>query len=211
MIVTDNITVNSVHVLVCSRCSKLQENHIRRYVVALKPTIYKLRISLSDINRNYYDTLNLTLAQHPSETIERMMVRVLAYCINAQEHLTFTKGLSEVDEPDLWVRSYDDQTLLWIDVGEPAVDRIKKISHTSKEVKIYSFNSKSDVWWSQVHNKMNVLPVSVYRFEWKDVQTLAALVERTMDMSVSITGDSAYVATEQGECELGWSILQENN
>ena len=179
--------------------------------MALKPTIYKLRISLSDINRNYYDTLNLTLAQHPSETIERMMVRVLAYCINAQEHLTFTKGLSEIDEPDLWVHSYDEQILLWVEVGEPAVDRLKKISHTAKEVKVYSFNSKSDVWWSQVQNKMSMLPVSVYKFEWDEVQSLAALVERTMDISVSITGNSAYIAANKGECELSWTILQESN
>jgi uncharacterized protein YaeQ len=60
--------------------------------MALKPTIFKLQISLSDLNRNYYDTLNLTLAQHPSETVERMMARVLAFCINAQERLVFTKG-----------------------------------------------------------------------------------------------------------------------
>ncbi|MCK5724990.1 MAG: YaeQ family protein, partial [Gammaproteobacteria bacterium] len=84
--------------------------------MAIKPTIYKFRISLSDLNRDYFDTLNLTLAQHPSETIERMMVRVLAYCINAQEHLAFTKGLSEISEPDIWARSLDEQTLLWIDV-----------------------------------------------------------------------------------------------
>jgi uncharacterized protein YaeQ len=177
--------------------------------VALKPTIYKLRISLSDLNRNYYDSLNLTLAQHPSETIERMMVRVLAYCINAQEHLLFTRGLSEVDEPDIWVRSLDDQTLLWIDVGEPAVDRIKKVCHTAKTVKVYSFNSKADVWWSQVQNKMKMLLASVYKFEWEEIQALAELVQRTMDMSVSITGDSAYVATELGECEVGWEVLQE--
>ena len=80
--------------------------------MALKPTIYKFRISLSDLNRNYYDSLNLTIAQHPSEKIERMMVRVLAYCINAQENLTFTKGLSEIDEPDIWVRTLDDQISL---------------------------------------------------------------------------------------------------
>ena len=177
--------------------------------MAIKPTIYKLRISLSDLNRNYYDSLNLTLAQHPSETIERMMVRVLAYCINAQEDLSFTKGLSEVDEPDLWVRSLDDQILLWIDIGEPAVDRIKKVRHTAKAVKVYSFNTKSDVWWSQVQNKMKMLPVSVYKFEWEEIHALADLVERTMDISVSITGDSAYVATEKGECEVSWEALQE--
>lgn len=177
--------------------------------MALKPTIYKFRISLSDLNRDYYDTLNLTLAQHPSETIERMMVRVLAYCINAQQNLTFTKGLSEIDEPDIWVRTYDEQTALWIEVGEPSVDRIKKAGHIAKEVKIYSFNSKSDVWWAQVKGKFNPLKASVYKFEWEDILALAALVERTMDMSVSITGNSAYVATNLGECEVGWVSLQE--
>lgn len=96
--------------------------------MALKPTIYKHRISLSDLNRDYYDTLNLTVALHPSETIERMMVRVLAYCINAQEHLTFTKGLSEIEEPDIWLRSLDDQIRLWVDVGEPSADRIKNLA-----------------------------------------------------------------------------------
>ena len=69
--------------------------------MAIKPTIYKFRISLSDLNRNYYDTLNLTIALHPSETLERMMARVIAFCLNATENLTFTKGLSDIDEPDI--------------------------------------------------------------------------------------------------------------
>lgn len=168
-----------------------------------------MRISLSDLNRDYYDTLNLTLAQHPSETIERMMTRIIAYCINAQENLVFTKGLSDIDEPDIWVRTLDDQTALWIEVGEPAVDRIKKATRLANKVNIYSFNSKSDVWWGQSKGKINQLKASVYKFEWEEIQALAALVERTMDMSVSITGDSAYVATEQGECEVGWVALQE--
>lgn len=179
--------------------------------MALKPTIYKFRISLSDLNRNYYDTLNLILAQHPSETIERMMVRVLAYCINAQEDLVFTKGLSEINEPDIWVRSMDDQTLLWIDVGEPAIDRVKKVTRLAKDVKIYCFNSKADVWWNQAQNKMQQFPVSVFKFEWEQIQSLASLVERTMDISVSITGDSAYIAAETGECEVSWLTLQETN
>lgn len=177
--------------------------------MALKPTIYKFRISLSDLNRNYYDSLNLTIAQHPSEKIERMMVRVLAYCINAQENLTFTKGLSAIDEPDIWVRTLDDQISLWIDVGEPAVDRIKKVCRLAEEVKIYCFNSKADVWWSQSQQKVNQLKASVYKFDWENIQALAALVERTMDMSISITGDSAYIATESGECEVSWLALQE--
>ncbi len=103
--------------------------------MALKPTIYKFNISLSDINRNYYDTLNLTVAQHPSENPERMMARVLAFCLNAQELLVFTKGLSEPDVPDIWVRTLDDQVALWIDVGEPAVERIKKATRLAKSVR----------------------------------------------------------------------------
>ena len=176
--------------------------------MAIKPTIYKFRISLSDLNRDYYDTLNLTLAQHPSETIERMMVRVLAYCLNAREHLAFTKGLSEINEPDIWERSLDEQILLWIDVGEPAVDRIKKNCRLAKSVKIYCFNSKANVWWSQLQTKINQMPVSVYQFDWENIQLLASMVQRTMDISISITGDSAYVATESGECEAGWERLQ---
>lgn len=176
--------------------------------MAIKPTIYKFRISLSDINRNYYDTLNLTLAQHPSETIERMMVRVLAFCINAQENLEFTKGLSAIEEPDIWVKTLDEQIALWIDVGEPAFDRVKKATRLSQAVKVYSFNSKSDVWWEQGQAKLRQLNVSVTRFKWEEIQSLAALVERTMDISVTITGDSAYVATARGECEVSWEVLQ---
>ena len=93
--------------------------------MASNSKICKLTISLSDIDRNHYDTLNLTVAQHPSETVERMMVRILVFCINAQERLEFTKGLSAVDEPDIWARSLDDQLLLWIDVGEPSHERVK--------------------------------------------------------------------------------------
>ena len=175
--------------------------------MAIKPTIYKFRISLSDLNRDYYDTLSLTVAQHPSENIERMMVRVLAYCINAQEFLSFTKGLSTVEDPDIWARTLDDQIALWIDIGEPALERIKKASRQAASVKVYSFNTKSDVWWNQDEAKFNQLNADYYRFEWSDILSLAKLVERTMDFSVTITGDSAYIATSLGECEIPWQQL----
>ena len=176
--------------------------------MALKPTIYKLKIALSDLNRNYYDTLNLTIAQHPSETLERMMVRVLVFCINTQEHLTFTKGLSVAEEPDIWARTLDDQISLWIDVGEPTVDRIRKATRIASTVKVYSFNSKSNVWWDQEQVKFNELTASIFQFQWENIKSLAALVQRTMDISVTITGDSAYVATELCECEVAWVSLQ---
>ena len=175
--------------------------------MASNSKICKLKISLSDIDRNHYDSLNLTVAQHPSETTERMMVRILVFCINAQEGLEFTKGLSAVDEPDIWARSLDDQLMLWIDVGEPSIDRIKKASRIAKEVKVYSFNRKSKPWWDTGREKFTQLNASFYRFEWESIQALAKLQQRTMKLSVTISADSAYVATELGECEVAWVAL----
>lgn len=176
--------------------------------MALKPTIYKLKIALTDLDRNYYDALNLTIAQHPSETLERMMARMLAFCINAQESLVFTKGLSAAEEPDLWAHTPDGRMALWIDVGEPAPDRIKKATRLAQTVKVYSFNSKSDVWWKQEQEKLNKLTASIFRFQWSDIQALTKLAQRTMDISITITEESAYVATESGECEVAWVPLQ---
>lgn len=176
--------------------------------MALKPTIYKFKIALTDLDRNYYDTLNLTIAQHPSETLERMMVRMLAFCINAQESLTLTKGLSTVEEPDLWIHTPDGRIALWIDVGEPAPDRIKKATRIAQKVKVYSFNSKSNVWWMQEQAKFTPLTATIFQFSWPNIQALAKLVQRTMDISVTITEESAYVATESGECEVGWVMLK---
>lgn len=179
--------------------------------MATKPTIYKLRIALSDLERNYYDSLNLTVALHPSETHERMMARIMAYCIHAQEGLGFAKGLSDTDEPDIWVRTMDEQIELWIDVGEPSQERIKKASRQAKQVVVYSFNSKSDVWWEQGKSKFAMLNADITRFNHLEMSHLCDLVARTMDISVTITGQSAYVASELGEVEVGWQILQLKN
>jgi len=159
-------------------------------------------------NRNYYNNLNLTLALHPSETIERMMARVLAFCMNAQEYLSFTKGLSTVEEPDIWAHTLDDRISLWIDIGEPTFDRMKKATRLSPIVKVYSFNSKSDSWWAKEQIKFNNLKVSVFQFHWENVQTLAGLAKRTMDLSVTISDGLVYVSTENGGCEVSWMALQ---
>ena len=176
--------------------------------MATKPTIYKARIALSDLERNYYDTLNMTVALHPSETPQRMMSRIMAFCLNAQDDLVFTKGLSDVDEPDLWVRTMDEQTTLWIDVGEPNAERIKKSTRLARHVKVYSFNSKSDVWWAQGKGKFGMLDAEIIRFNYHEVERLTELLARTMDLSVTITGMSAFVASDNGEVEISWETLQ---
>ena len=176
--------------------------------MALKPTIYKMTIDLSDLERSKYQTLNLTVAQHPSESVERMMARVLAYCIDSHEQLEFTKGISATDEPDLWQYTLDGQLCLWIEIGEPSFDRIKKSVRAAKNVKIYSLNTKSDVWWGQLEKKLMNLHLWVYRLQWAEVQALAALVQRTMKFSITITDNSAYVAAELGQTAIGWEVLK---
>ena len=181
--------------------------------MALKPTIFKLVVSVADLDRDYYDTLNLTVAQHPSETLERMLARLLAYCLNAREGLAFTAGLSTPDQPDIWARSLDDRLLCWIDVGEPAFDRIKKATHLTGEVTIYSFNSKSAVWWRQECDKYQALAVGVYQFAWPGMQAAAALLVRTMELSLTISGDTQsdktlYLAAERGSAEVVVAQLQ---
>ena len=176
--------------------------------MALKPTIFKMNINLSDLNHDRYELLNLTVAQHPSETAERMMARVLAYCLNAQEFLSFSKGLSSCDDPDIWAKSLADEYLLAIDVGEPAFARTKKTCRQAAFVKVYTFNTKSDVWWKQSQKDFSTLAVDVYQFQFAQIQTLAKLLKRTMDLSLTISGDSLYIAAELGECEVTCGELQ---
>ena len=171
--------------------------------MALKPTIYKLHLNISDLNRGYYDAINLTIALHPSEKVERMMARIVAYALNAQENLSLTKGLSVVEEPDIWLKTLDDQVKLWIDIGEPSADRIKKSSRLASEVRVYSFNSKSDTWWEQGKSQFQVFKnVKFYQFNWQHIQELSQMVERNMDWSMSISDDTIYVSTENETFEL---------
>ena len=175
--------------------------------MAQSATIYKLKIALSDLDRGYYESLPLTVAQHPSETAERMMVRILVYCINADPGLSFGKGLSSEDEPDLWVRTLDDQVSLWIEVGEPSFERVKKATRLASNVRVYSFNSKSTIWWSQGESKFSKLKAQFYQFDWPSIQTLTRLVKRNMDLSITINGESAYIADEEGGCEVTWKLM----
>lgn len=177
--------------------------------MAIKPTIYKFNISLSDINRSVFESIQLTVALHPSETLHRMLARVVAYCCEYEQGLSFTKGLSEVEEPDIWIKSLDDKITLWIDIGEPSVERVKKASRLATTTKIYSFNTKAEVWWQLNQAKIDKR-VQVNRLDWQGIESFVELIERTTNMSLTITDQSAYVATEKGECEVSWFSLSDN-
>jgi uncharacterized protein YaeQ len=183
--------------------------------VALKPTIYKCNLSIADLNNDYYDQRNLTLALHPSETPERMMARLLAFCLHGHQDtdklMTFTKGLSAVEEPDIWLRGLDDQLHLWIDMGEPAFDRIKKACRLAKQTYVYSFNSKSQVWWKNATAQYSALQVNVLQFEWSEIQALSRLLSRTMTLSITLSGDSAFIAGQDEQVEVNWQVLQSSD
>lgn len=180
--------------------------------MALKPTIYKCNIALNDFNNDHFTQLNLVLAQHPSETLERMLTRILAFCLHSFENtdntLAFTKGLSAVEEPDIWQKSLDDQIQLWLDVGEPAFERLKKASRLAKQSYVYSFNAKSAVWWKQNQQQFSQLPLVVAQFDWSAIQRLAGFVARTMDWTVNLSDNNALVVLQEQQIEIPWQYLQ---
>lgn len=178
--------------------------------MALKPTIYKFAISLADIDRSRFEDLQLTVALHPSETIERMLVRVLARCLEDEEDLTFTGGLSETDTPDLWRHTPDGRIQTWIDVGEPAVERLRKATRLADRVAVYTFNSRSAAWWPDVQRALAPGSLNVYRLAWPEVRKLVPLAERTAAFSLTIARPSLLIAGDPGEFALEIETLDES-
>lgn len=175
--------------------------------MARKPTIYRFAITLSDIDAGRYQDLNLTVALHPSVTLERMMARLLAYCLNAEEGLAFSKGLSEADEPDIWQHSLDGRILNWIEVGEPSTERLRKACGLAEQVRVYAFNTKAGHWWAQQSGALDQLGVLAWRLDWAALVTLANMASRTMSLSVTVSGESAFIAADAGTVEVPWQTL----
>ncbi|WP_183440430.1 YaeQ family protein [Pseudoduganella violacea] len=155
--------------------------------MALKATIYKAELSIADMDRNYYGTHTLTLARHPSETDERMMVRLLAFAIHADEALTFTKGMFDVDEPDLWRKDLTDAIQLWIEVGQPDDRRILKGAGRSDKVIVYCYNATSHIWWKQIANKVDrAKNVTVINLPSDATLALESMAKRSMQLQCTI-------------------------
>lgn len=118
--------------------------------MAVKATVYKADLQINDMDRNYYQAHTLTLAQHPSETEERLMVRLLAFALHASNSLEFGKGISTDEEPDIWQKDLTGQIDLWIEVGQPDEQRIRKACGRSRQVIVYTYSGRSaDIWWEK--------------------------------------------------------------
>lgn len=172
--------------------------------MALKATIYKADLQIADLDRNYYADHALTLARHPSETDERLMVRVLMYALHAQEGIAFTRGLSEADEPEIWVKDLTGQIRLWIDIGQPDEARLRKASGRAEQVIAVCYSSGCGLWWKSLESKLTRHKnLSVLQLSVATSQALAALATRTMrlqcliqDGEVWMSNDTARVPVE---------------
>jgi uncharacterized protein YaeQ len=155
--------------------------------MALKATIFKADLQIADMDRHYYADHALTIARHPSETDERMMMRVLAFALHADEALAFGKGLSTDDEPDLWKKDLTGAIDLWIEVGQPDEKRILKACGRSSRVVIYSYSSTSNIWWNQIAGKLErARNLHVVNVPSEISQALARLAQRTMQLHCTI-------------------------
>ncbi len=174
--------------------------------MALKATIFKADLSISDMTRNYYHDHSITLARHPSENDERMMVRLLVFAFHASDSLTFGDKIGNTDEPDLWQRDLTGAIDLWIDVGQPDEKEVKKACGRARQVFVYPYGGHSTtVWWNQVKAGLEkVRNLSVIALPPDTPGLLAKLAERTMKLQCSIQEGSVWVSsgTETVHAEL---------
>ena len=162
--------------------------------MALKATIYKAELQIADMDRNYYQEHILTLARHPSETDERMMIRLLAFAIHAHEQLTFTKGLFDTDEPDLWQKDLTGAIDLWIEVGQPDDKRLLKACGRSAQVMVYSYSATSHIWFKQLATKLDrAKNLSVINIPAEASAQLQALAQRNMQLQCTIQDGQIYL------------------
>jgi uncharacterized protein YaeQ len=166
--------------------------------MALKATIFKADLQIADMDRNYYQGHALTLARHPSETDERMMVRLLAFALHADEALSFTKGLSTDDEPDLWLKDYSGEIKLWIDIGQPDEKRIRKACGRAEQVVIYCYSSRSAaIWWEQNSSKLQRFDnLSVINIAHDASKLMANLAQRNMQLQCTIQEGQVWLGDD---------------
>lgn len=167
--------------------------------MARNATIYKVELSVSDMDRHYYETHKLTLAKHPSETDERLMLRILAFALNAHEHLEMTKGLSTDDEPDIWQKSLSGEIELWVALGLPSEKIMRQSCSKAGKVVVYPYGgTAAEIWWNKVGNGTTRFDnLQVISFTQADTAALAHLANRAMKLQVNIQDGEVMVSVDE--------------
>ena len=178
--------------------------------MALKATICKAELHIADMERGYYHDHTLTVARHPSETDERMMVRLLAFALHADETLAFGAGLSTDDEPDLWRKDLTGSIQTWIDVGLPDEKRIRKACGRANEVFVYAYGGHAaQLWWQQAGDKLSRShKLTVIDLPQAGTRALAGLAARNMQLQYTIQDGQIWVSDERESVQLDPHTLQ---
>jgi len=167
--------------------------------MALKATIYKADLQIADMDRNYYQEHGLTIARHPSETDERLMIRLLAFALHAGPALGFTKGLSDTDEPDLWQKDLTGAIELWIEIGQPDEKRLMKACGRAEKVVVYSYSATSHLWYKQIAGKLErARNLSVVHIPAEASAQLEKLAQRSMRLQCTIQDGQVWLTNGVG-------------
>ena len=177
--------------------------------MALKATIYKVELQIADMDRHYFQQHSLTLARHPSETDERMMMRLLAFALYADEALAFGKGLSSDDEPDLWLKDMTGSIQLWMEVGLPDEREIRKACGRARQVVVMTYGGRTaDMWWNQNHGKLEKQDnLTVLDVPAETTRALANMAARNMQLSCTIQDGQILLAGEAAALDINPIVL----
>ena len=176
--------------------------------MAIKATVFKAALQISDMDRHYYTGHSLTLARHPSETDERMMVRLLAFALYAGDALLFGNGMSSDEEPDLWQKDLTGSIELWIEVGLPDERAIRKASGRAGNVVIISYGRAAGIWWNENRDKLQRLNnLTVLNLAPETSLSLAALANRTMQLQCAIQEGHIMMTSDAGMIEIEPRVL----
>lgn len=172
--------------------------------MAPNATIYRLELQVSDMDRHYYAEHNLTLAQHPSETPARLMARLIAFALFADERLEFGRGLSNEEEPDLWQRDYTGDIVQWIDLGQPDESRIRKACGRAQQVVIVTYSGNSaDIWWNKHAAALARLKnLTVIDIDPDAIDRAVTLLERSMRLTAMIQDGELQLMSERSNVAL---------
>ncbi len=183
--------------------------------MALKATVYKASLQIADMDRGLYATHALTLARQPSETEERLMLRLLAFALQvpADDHggaLVFARGLSDTEEPDLWQHSLDGQLRHWIEVGQPADERrLSKACGRADRVTLYCYSNGAPIWWAGIQSKLARLSnLAVWQVPAAQSQALAALAARSMQLQVTVQDGAIWVGNGADSVDIEPLVLK---
>jgi len=170
--------------------------------MALTATIFKAELQIADMDRGHYASHSLTVARHPSETDERMMVRLLAFALHADERLAFTKGLSSEDEePDLWQKSLTGEVELWVEVGLPDERHLRKACRRSGAVVVYAYGGRAVAsWWQKLEPAVREFEnLRVFELPFDATQALTSLVARTMHLQCTVQEGQVWLVGNDGQ------------